>query len=688
MRITSDMYYKNLQTQNSRSNERLFDVNKQISSGLKIQYAKEDVSTFTETMRLDNEMVTLGQIKKSTESGYKVSNQTDTVLNEFETTLNRTRTLLIQVANDATQSSASIDAIANELRGLEKHFKNLANTSINGQYIFSGSAIDTKPIASDGTYMGNDSLRDAFIGNGVKQTYNLSGSELFLGEESNVKKEVSTNVPQYNLIAQHPTDGSDGVDKFITPSDTIRDLMGDTDDATDEVKHHFYVRGSKTDGTSFQTEIKMKDNNTVDELLTQIGNAYGNTQALKIVNVTMNKYGEIVVEDKIKGSSRLDFHMIGAVDFDLDDGDDKADINDDSYSDPGKIGNLDDGETNYPDATDLFVKEFVKSDYSSAAADISKIDGLLYDRTHFTKDGSSVYSSNSQIIKDTNAFATNSRKLSEVSSGSLNGSSFKLQGTDIGGNSYDVDINFNSNGSTFSPDDGTTNYKIFNMDTPRDAVDGDKMTYKQLMDVINMVTTGNYPASENNADDYDNAIETASDSGDVSLSYDGKIKFQDKLNPSTKADIALFDSNSGDFTAASSLMTFNSNNALTIRDPKTDFFKNLDDIITAVENHKIYPDNTSGDTRSVGIENSIEMLDDLMEHIDRSHAKVGTQSNSLTNSLERTQTLEMSTMKLRSSVIDTDLAEASLSLTQLTTNYQAMLSTVSKVSKLSLVNYL
>ena len=43
---------------------------------------------------------------------------------------------------------------------------------------------------------------------------------------------------------------------------------------------------------------------------------------------------------------------------------------------------------------------------------------------------------------------------------------------------------------------------------------------------------------------------------------------------------------------------------------------------------------------------------------------------------------------IRSSVIDTDLAEASLELTQLTLNYEAMLSTVGRISQLSLVNYL
>jgi flagellar hook-associated protein 3 FlgL len=82
------------------------------------------------------------------------------------------------------------------------------------------------------------------------------------------------------------------------------------------------------------------------------------------------------------------------------------------------------------------------------------------------------------------------------------------------------------------------------------------------------------------------------------------------------------------------------------------------------------------------------MIDDLQNHLSKSHSIVGAQSNALQRALEKTTLLEVSTMSLRSSVIDTDLAEASLTLSQLSLNYEAMLSTIGKVSKLSLVNYL
>jgi len=135
-------------------------------------------------------------------------------------------------------------------------------------------------------------------------------------------------------------------------------------------------------------------------------------------------------------------------------------------------------------------------------------------------------------------------------------------------------------------------------------------------------------------------------------------------------------------------MTFNANDALSVRDPKTDFFKMIDEAITAVQEHKTYPDASSGNVRNVGIENAIQKITDLENHVNRMHAKVGAQSNTLDTSVQRTQLLEVSTESLRSSVIDTDLAESSLKLTQLNNNYKAMLSTVGKVSKLSLVNYL
>lgn len=686
MRITSNMYYNNIYSKNNmKLNQELFDVNKQISSGLKIKYASDDVSVFTETMVLDNEVTTLNQVSKSTENGYKMANQTDIVLNDFESSINRFRTLLIQAGN-STNDDASLDAITEELKGIKKHFMTLGNTSINGQYLFSGSKLDVKPIDENGLYQGDDKSMNAFLGSNVTQPYNISGAELFLGEDKSVKKEISTNVVNKNLV-----DSGE-------PIQTIRDLMGDIDDDTNTVnKNYFYIRGTKHDGTSFKEKIELDDTENVSVLLDKIGDAYGNNGDKKVVNVYLNTSNEIVIQDRRSGSSKLDFHMVGAVDFNTSDGDD-ANVTD--------IDDLDDGESEYQKIKDgtstavndkLFVHEFVKSGLKSANGAATNIEGIVYDRTQFNVEGANVSSNMPQIQKETNAFATTSTKISQVAdlsqtnAGTLDGTQFKLTGTDIDGNSYDVQIDFKSSangGSTFSPDGGTTNYKIFDMNDTRDAVNADDMTYQQLMNVMNMVVTNNLPASTNNADDYDDAIVKSNLSGNTHLTYNGKIEFTQQGVATTSATIAMYDANSDDITKPASVMTFNVNNSLTVRDPKTDFFKTIDEAIQSVENYKSYPDSSEGDPRSVGIENSLGHIDDLSEHIFKSHSKIGAYSNALSKSLERTETLKVNTMSLRSSVIDTDMAEAALNLQQLTTNYQALLSSVGKVSKLSLVNYL
>ncbi len=684
MRVSQSTYYNNIfANSNARLNQELFDVNKQIASGLKIQYASDNVRIFAETMRLDNEMVTVGQTKKSIQSGYKVSNQTDVTISEFTKSMNRMRTLLVQAAND-TNDKTSRDAIIKELREIEKNLKDLANSSINGQFLFSGSAVNVKPIADDGTYRGNDVGMKAFLGSHNQQKYNITGGELFLGEEGSVNREITSNVVNSNLLGG----------AVLTEDSPLRDLMGDKNGVSPNIPI-FYIRGTRSDGTSFKEKINtLRDTDTLKSLFTKIENIYGANS----VNISCNSNGEIVIQDKLQGSSKLDFHMVGAIDY-TNSMAGNADVKD--------IDTLATGETTYPPTGNLYIKEFSKSGLVSPTS----IEGLTYDRAAFMHNGSIISSNVPQVLKaynsstnpytqlNKNAFATDSTKISDVADAkkeilpsttpktyTLDGTQLLLKGTDVNANRVNLQIDFKDTGSTFSLDGGVTNYNIYNVDGSQVAAD--TMTYRQMMDVVNMVETDTLPVTTNSVTDYQTAIENSELLGETSLSYDGKIQFEDLNNANTQATISLYDANTNDFTKNASVMTFNSNNALTVRDPKTDFFKTINEIIQGVESYNNYPDSTSIVKRNVGIENAIAMMDDLQDHIFRTQSAAGAQSNRLSTSLERIQVLEINTLSLRSSVVDTDLAESSLKLSQLTLNYQAMLATVSKVSQLSLVNYM
>ena len=692
MRVTPSMYYDSLYGKNNTKLSReLFDVNKQISSGMKIQYAHEDVRTFAETMRLDNEVATLKQIKQSTDNGAKLANQTDSIMNEFGTLMNRFRTLLVQASND-TNDTTSRNAIAAELRGVEKNLRGLANTSINGKFIFSGSAVDIRPIDNNGIYRGNNGRLDAFVGSRNKQQFNISGADLFLGENKSIQREIISNIKNVNLLKGYPAlQAGPSDNQTLSTSSTMRQFMGDTTTAGTNT-YYFYIRGVKSNGEAFNSKVSFASTDTVQNLLNRIGTEYGNNGANQVVDVSLNGDGQIVIKDKINGSSKIDFHMVGAVDFS---GAGAANV--------ANIDTLDSGETNFDKIIagtstagnpSLFVKEFVKSGFIPANGAATNINGLVYDRAQFSIQGATLTSNVAQVQTLNNAFAKPATKLSEVfdlsqgTIGTLDGTQLRLSGNAIDGSAYDVTINLSATGSTFTNNITATTYNIYNMDPAgRVATPADNVTYQQLLDVINMSVTNNFPAGASTAN-YDTAIANSHVQGNTYLSYDGKISFKDLTSGTTKATISLYDSNSGLFGGDSSVATFNANDALTVRDPKNDFFKSIDDMIRSVEEYKTQPDANFGDPRVIGMENAIGRFDALQDHILSMHSRVGAQSNTLEQAKNRIETLDIATKTLRSNVIDTDLAEASLQLQQLTVNYQALLSTVGRVSQLSLVNFL
>ncbi|HZF69932.1 flagellar biosynthesis protein FlgL [Sulfuricurvum sp.] len=715
MRITAGSYYNNIYGENNKLNQQLFDVNKQISSGMKIQYSYENPGVAIDTLRLDNEITTLTQVKTSAQSAYKISTQTDTTIGEIVKTIESMKVKMINAANDAN-SDTSTQAIAKELRGLQNHLLTLANTSIGGQYLFSGTATSVKPIDANGMYQGNDQNLEAFLGSGVKQKYNISGSQLFLGSENQVNRMVTSNVPQKSLTDLYPDimkdpgmSRSDSKETYITGSSTIRDLMGDTDSiTTNDAAHpsYFYLQGTRTDGSTFKSKIQMNMTDTMDDLTHKIALAYDPNQTnptANQVNVTINANGQIEVSDKSAGSSKLDFHLVGAVDFS---GGAAADVT--------NIDNLQSGTTDFETAAvttpGLYIKEFTKSGYTTPTGTPNTIEGINYDRTNFTQDGAVLTSNVPQILNSDNSFATDSTRLGAVASGTtydsvndrysgLNGKTLNLVGKDINGNAYDITVQLLDAGSTVTINsaNGATAGDTFTIEDPTGAAtDAGKVTYKQITDILNMAVTNQLPSSTAAVaplDAYNTALTNANKLGTSSLN-NGKITFEDKTNASTQASIALYDSTSHTYPASGTItsgsaLSFNANSALQVRDPKNDFFAQIEEMIQSVEAGKKRSDGTtSTGQRNIGIQNSIQMLDDLSDHVSRLQTEAGSYSQVLQASSDRTDMLIISTKTLQSDVIDTDIAEATLKMQQLSLNYQALLSNISKVSKLSLVNYL
>ena len=667
MRVTNLLIYNQFLDSYKKSSLELSKISNELSSGKKINNSYDDTLSYSDSLRLSFEESSFEQIKEISSQAKSFANNSDQILNQFTESLNEFKTKLLQ-ANNASQDLTSINAIANDLERIKEHMMDLANTSINGQYLFSGNALKTKPIDREGNYYGNDKNLTAVVSPKIEENYNVTGAELFLGKDNDFKKKITTNVILYNQSKLHPNIMENGEklkkeEVFITPKDSIRDLMGDNNsDKTDNSNSFFYIYGKRPNGESFKAKVELSNDKSVQDLLDKIGALYGNSEENKLVEVSLNKRGNIEIKDLKSGNEKLDFFMLGAID--------------DKNLGGADVVNIDDLTKN----PDVRIKEFVKSDF----APISGIDQrVAYDREYFTKTKDTLISNISQIDKEGN-FATPKTKLVDTAGvSSLNGVTFEIEVKDVNSNPHTASINL-SNNSTFSVDGNT--YTIYNSNG--NQTKADEFTYRQLTDIISMITANTLPSS-NSKTDYNNAIVNAKKLSEANIDYRGRIYIKDKTSQNSNIEFGIYDKDSNNFTKTNSpVITFQANNALTIDTPSIDLFKDLDEIIESVRNYRLSPDGEKEDPRLPGVDGAIERIDHITTHIIRKHTKIGSFSNFFQKVEDRNMFLDLNVKKLKSQVEDVDVAEALMKFNQLNINFQAMLSSISKINSLSLVNYI
>lgn len=325
MRITFGTKYNQMNYYQGTMQSKLSDINTKIASGLKIQYGYQDSSVFNQNLKLEYEELNLDQGIDNSNTAYTRTLNTDKTLAELSQTAVQFNTKLIQAANDI-HSPISREAIARDLEKLKEHMINIANTSIGGEFLFAGSNVKIRPFEPDGTYKGNNERLEALISSRNLMPYNITGNELFFGRDSDNYKTITTNIRKLNQSKLNPDimdrirRGDIPEEVYIKATDTLRDLLGDDDRITNNNgKEYFYMRGVRPDGTSFKSKFSFdvgfgdeKNATKVQDLLDKIGKEFGNTSKNKVVDVSLNYWGQIEIKNLAPGNANLDFHLISS----------------------------------------------------------------------------------------------------------------------------------------------------------------------------------------------------------------------------------------------------------------------------------------------------------------------------------------------------------------------------------------
>ncbi|KAF0591350.1 MAG: distal flagellar hook-filament junction protein [Candidatus Campylobacter infans] len=438
MRITQQLMARTNMVNYQTNAERIYNLNAKISSKTKISQPYENTGIYVDATRLDYELEVLSQIRSGTQKASEFAKNSDNSLNSFVETLTTFKTKLIQAANQGAHSETSRIAIANDLKALRNQLVNISNTAINGQFLFSGTAIDTKPISNDGSYNGNGKLIQVVSGTNQTIPYNVDGKELFLGRDNDYSKIVTTNITLYNehqklLASSTPTllKSSDNIYKLIggnyqtkalntaNPLDYTRDFSAEkVDKATTQYQPTiFFMQGQKPTGESFSTKFELTPDSSVQDMLDRIGQALGNDPATgnKVVDVSLNEQSQIVVKNLKAGNEMLNFSIFGLT-AQKNVGDTQNDVTTrtDQIRGLTSLDNINAMVNNGNVHLTSLISSPAYNKIQNNNNFIDKSNTLDYDKVFFNKSARTLTSNVSQIVRADNSFANDGTTLAAV----------------------------------------------------------------------------------------------------------------------------------------------------------------------------------------------------------------------------------------------------------------------------------
>jgi flagellar hook-associated protein 3 FlgL len=190
MRVNPDLYgiiLSGLQTNAQQENQAL----EQISSGQKLNSLSDNPAATATLVNLRTQSSSDTQYLQNISSLTGSLNVADSALSSVVEALTTAQSLGVQGAN-GTNNSQNQQALAQQVQGIQQEIMGLANTSYNGQYLFSGTATTTQPYVADAsaasgvTYNGNDNTNSVEISEGQAMPINLPGSQTFSNAATNV----------------------------------------------------------------------------------------------------------------------------------------------------------------------------------------------------------------------------------------------------------------------------------------------------------------------------------------------------------------------------------------------------------------------------------------------------------------------------------------------------------------------
>lgn len=265
--------------------------------GKQLENGSDDSILYSRIVSVDDKIRTYEGIETQIERTVVQNNTADSSIKEIKKILEYINAELIK-ANTDTTSEDGLKAIAINIAGMKENLYDLANTQVEGEYVFTGSDSSVKPFEMDAngkvTYVGDNKLRSVAVEEGSYRERGVNGFDMMMYSSSTAYKDQSLTFTATDRIIDQ--DGNewvldnttDPLNPFLVKYDSDGKNTGVTMATPFDVATNTYSTPVLTAvGTKFEAKTNIFDliDNVVNSLnkVDSAGNPISDTQARTLI---------------------------------------------------------------------------------------------------------------------------------------------------------------------------------------------------------------------------------------------------------------------------------------------------------------------------------------------------------------------------------------------------------------------
>lgn len=232
--------------------------------GKELQNGSDDSVLYSRIISVDDKIRTYEGIQTQLERTTVQNNSADASMSEIKKLLESINSELIK-ANSSTTDLNGLKSIAVNIAGMKENLYDLANTQVEGEYVFSGSDSSVKPFEknADGSisYVGNNKLRKVAVEEGSYRERGVNGFDVMMYSTSTaLKGETLTFKEGDRIIDQDGNEWvldstTDPLNPMLIKHDLDGNVTTDTISATfDATNNSYSITTPSTNGTKFEAK--------------------------------------------------------------------------------------------------------------------------------------------------------------------------------------------------------------------------------------------------------------------------------------------------------------------------------------------------------------------------------------------------------------------------------------------------